>query len=150
MCNQHQHKVLVCISKFLKRSVTVINPIGNIINDDKQIKSIRGDCNSPFANATLTTYLTNHNIRYYFTPNVLTNRNSIVNLVIHTIHDMFYNLCPTVLLFDINLIQKIVHKYNNTVQKSLFNRLTPNQAHNNSMIEHVYIMEKNLELEKAK
>jgi hypothetical protein len=63
---------------------------------------------------------------------------------------MFYNLGPSVITFDINLMEKIVHRYNNTIHKSLFNRFTPNQAQHNSMIEHVYIMEKNLELEKAK
>jgi hypothetical protein len=47
-------------------------------------------------------------------------------------------------------MEKIVHKYNNTVHKSLFNRFTPNQAQPNSMIEHVFIMEKTLELEEVK
>jgi hypothetical protein len=36
------------------------------------------------------------------------------------------------------------------VYKSLFNRFTPNKAQHNSMIDYVYIMEKNLELENAK
>jgi hypothetical protein len=47
-------------------------------------------------------------------------------------------------------MEKIVHKYNNTIHKSLFNRFTPNQAQHNSMIEHVFIMEKTLELENVK
>jgi calcineurin-like phosphoesterase family protein len=36
------------------------------------------------------------------------------------------------------------------VHKSLFNRFTPNQAQHNSMTEHVFIMEKTLELEEVK
>jgi predicted metal-binding protein len=47
-------------------------------------------------------------------------------------------------------MEKIVYKYNNTIHKSLFNRFTPNEAQHNSMIEHVFIMEKTLELEEVK
>jgi hypothetical protein len=59
---------------------------------------------------------------------------------------MFYNLGPNASLFDNSLMQKVVHGYNNKIHKALFNRFTPNQAQHNSMIEHTYIIEKNLEL----
>jgi hypothetical protein len=97
-------RYLYVFPNFKKDSSTVINSISNIIKDDKYIKSIRGDYNRAFVNATLINYLTNHNIRYYFTPNVYTNRNRIVDRVIHTIPDMFYNPGPNALLFDVNLM----------------------------------------------
>jgi hypothetical protein len=59
---------------------------------------------------------------------------------------MFYNLGPNASLFDNNLMQIVVHAYNNKIHKGLFNRFTPNQAQHNSMIEHTYIIEKNMEL----
>jgi hypothetical protein len=46
-------------------------------------------------------------------------------------------------------MQKIVHAYNNKIHKALFNRFTLNQAQHNSMIEHTYIIEKNMELNKV-
>jgi hypothetical protein len=143
-------KYLYVFPSFKKDTVTVFESINKIINDGIKIKSIHGNYDRAFVSPTLINYLTNHNIRYYFTPNVYTNRNRVVDQVIHTIPDMFYNLGPTVSLFDANLMRKIVYKYNNTVHKSLFNRFTPNQAQHNSMIEHVFIMEKTLELEKVK
>jgi hypothetical protein len=62
---------------------------------------------------------------------------------------MFYNLGPNASLFDNSLMQKVVHAYNNKIHKALFNRFTPNQAQHNSMIEHTYIIEKNLELNRV-
>jgi hypothetical protein len=47
-------------------------------------------------------------------------------------------------------MEKIEHKYNNKIHKSHFNKFTPNQAQHNSMIEHVFVMEKTLELEEVK
>jgi hypothetical protein len=62
---------------------------------------------------------------------------------------MFYNLGPNTSLFDNNLMQKVVHAYNNKIHKALFNKFTPNQAQYNSMIEHTYIIEKNMELDRV-
>jgi hypothetical protein len=62
---------------------------------------------------------------------------------------MFYNLGPNASLFDNSLMQKVVHAYNNKIYKALFNRFTPNKAQHNSMIEHMYIIEKNLELDRV-
>jgi hypothetical protein len=44
----------------------------------------------------------------------------------------------------------VVHFYNNTVHRSLFNRFTLNQAQNNYIIERTYIQEKNRQLEKSR
>jgi hypothetical protein len=52
-------------------------------------------------------------------------------------------------LFDNGLMQKVVHAYNNKIHKALFNRFTQNQAQHNSMIEHTYIIEKNLEFDRV-
>jgi hypothetical protein len=46
-------------------------------------------------------------------------------------------------------MQKVVHPYNNKIHKALFNRFTPNQVQHNSMIEHTYIIEKNMELDRV-
>jgi hypothetical protein len=62
---------------------------------------------------------------------------------------MFYNLGPNPSLFDNSLMQKVVHAYNNKIHKALFNRFTPNQGQHNSMIEHTYIIEKNLKLDRV-
>jgi hypothetical protein len=62
---------------------------------------------------------------------------------------MFYNLGPNASLVDNSLMQKVVHAYNNKIHKALFNRFTPNQAQHNSMIEHMYIIEKNLEFDRV-
>jgi hypothetical protein len=62
---------------------------------------------------------------------------------------MFYNLGLNAFLFDNNLIQKVIHAYNNKIHKALFNRFTPNQAQHNSMIEHSCIIEKNMELDRV-
>jgi hypothetical protein len=95
-------KYLYVFPSFKKDAVTVAESINKIINDGIKIKSIRGDYDT-FVRPTLTNYLTNHNIRYYFTQNVYTNRNRVVDRVIRTIHDMFYNLGPTVSLYQQNL-----------------------------------------------
>jgi hypothetical protein len=63
---------------------------------------------------------------------------------------MFFNLDIDVCLFEVGLIQKVVHFYNNSIHRSLFNRFTPNQGQNNYIIERMYIQEKNRQLEKAK
>jgi hypothetical protein len=62
---------------------------------------------------------------------------------------MFYNPGPNSSLFDNSLMQKVVHTYNNKIHKALFNRFTPNHAQHNSMIEHTYIIEKNMELDRV-
>jgi hypothetical protein len=63
---------------------------------------------------------------------------------------MFFNLGTDVSLFDVELMQKVVHFYNNSIHRSLFNRFTPTQAQNNYIIERTFIQEKNRQLEKAK
>jgi hypothetical protein len=117
--------------------------------DKVEIKSIRGDYDKAFESDVLTNYLNLRNVRYFFTPQVFTNRNRVVDRVIRTIRDMFYNLGPNASLFDNNLMQKVVHAYNNKIHKWLFNRFTPNQVQHNSMIEQTYIIEKNMELDRV-
>jgi hypothetical protein len=66
---------LYVFQSFKKDTSTVVNSISNIINEDKQIKSIQGDYDSAFVYNTLINYLNDYDIRYYFTPNEYTNRN---------------------------------------------------------------------------
>jgi hypothetical protein len=70
----------------------VIESIGKMFVDKVEIKFIRGDYDKAFVSDILTNYLTLGNIRYYFTPQMHTNRNRVVDRVIRTIRDMFYNL----------------------------------------------------------
>jgi hypothetical protein len=46
-------------------------------------------------------------------------------------------------------MQEFVHAYNNKIHKALFNRFIPNQTQYNSMIGHMYIIEKNQELDRV-
>jgi hypothetical protein len=140
-------KYLYVFPSFAKDTTTVIESISKMLNQWVEIKSIRGDYDSAFVTPFLTNFLTSKNIRYFFTPQVFTNRNGVVDHVIRTICDMFYNLDPNASLFDNSLMQKVVHEYNK-IHKALFNRFTPNQAQHNSMIEHTYIIETNLEFGK--
>jgi hypothetical protein len=91
----------------------VIESINKILNQWVEIKSIRGDYDSAFVSPLLTNFLTLKNIRYFFTPQVFTNRNRVVDRPIRTIRDRFYNLGPNASLFDNSLMQKVVHAYNN-------------------------------------
>jgi hypothetical protein len=142
-------KYLYVFPSFAKDTRTVIESIGKMFVDKVEIKSIRGDYDKAFVSDVLTNYLTLGNIRYFFTPQMYTNRNRVVDRAIRTIRDMFYNLGPNTSLFDNSLMQKVVHTYNNKIHKVLFNRFTPNQAQHNSMIEHTYIIEKNMELDRV-
>jgi hypothetical protein len=132
-------KYLYIFPSFAKDTTTVIESIGKMFVDKVEIKSIRCDYNSAFMSPVLTNFLTSKNIRYFFTPDMHTNRNRVVDRAIRTIRDMFYNLHPNASLFDNSLIQKVVHAYNNKIHKVLFNRFTPNRAQHNSMIEHIWI-----------
>jgi hypothetical protein len=69
--------------------------ISKMINQWVETKSTRGDYDSAFVSPFLTKFLTEKNIRHLFTPQVFTNRNRVVDRVILTIRDMFYNLGPT-------------------------------------------------------
>jgi hypothetical protein len=142
-------KYLYVFPSFAKDTRTVIESISKMLLDKVEIKSIRGDYDSAFVSPFLTNFLALKNIRYFFTPQVFTNRNRVVDRVIRTIRNMFYNLGPNVSLFDNDLMQKVVHAYNNKIHKGLFNSFTPNQAQHNSMIEHTYIIEKNMELDRV-
>jgi hypothetical protein len=50
----------------------------------------------------------------------------------------------------VELMQKLVHFYNNCIHRSLFNKFTPNKAQNSYIIECIFIQEKNRQLEKAR
>jgi hypothetical protein len=63
---------------------------------------------------------------------------------------MFSNIGPHVSLFDVELMQKVVHFYNNYIYRSLFIRFTPNHSQNNYIIEPTFIQEKSRQLEKAR
>jgi hypothetical protein len=121
-------KYLYVFPSFAKDTRTVIECIGKMLADKVEIKSIRGDYDKAFVSNFPTTYLNVRNIRYFFTPEMHTNRNRVVDRVIRTIRDMFYNLGPNASLFDNDLMQKVVHVYNNKIYKVLFNRFTLNQA----------------------
>jgi hypothetical protein len=97
----------------------------------------------------LEAYLNKNNIKYFFSPYNYTNRNRVVDRAIRTIRDMFFNLGTEVSLFDVELMKKVVHFYNNCIHRSLFNRFTLNQAQNNYIMERTYIQEKNRQQEKA-
>jgi hypothetical protein len=139
-------KYLYVFPSFAKDTTTVIESISKMLNQFVVIKSIRGDYDKVFVSYILTNYLTLGNIRYYFTPQMYTNRNRVVDRAIRTIRDMFYNLGQNASLFDKNLMQKVVHAYNNKIHKTLFNRFTANREQHNSMIEHTFIIEENMEL----
>jgi hypothetical protein len=142
-------KYLHVFPSFAKDTRTVIESIGKMLADKVEIKSIRGDYDKAFVSDFLTNLLNVQNIRYFFTPEMHTNRNRVVDHVIRTIRDMFYNLGGNTSLFDNSLMQKVVHGYNNKIHKALFNRFTPNQAQHNSMIENTYIIEKNMQLDRV-
>jgi hypothetical protein len=142
-------KYLYVFPSFTKDSKTVMESISKILNKWVEIKSILGDFDKAFVSNYLTNFLALKNIRYYFAPQMYMNRNRVVDRVICTIRDMFYNLGRKASLFDNNLMQKVVHGYNNKIYKALFNRFTPKKAQHNSMIEHTYIIEKNLELDRV-
>jgi hypothetical protein len=119
-------KYLYVFPSFAKDRRMVIESIGKMFIDKMEIKSIRGDYDKAFVSNVLTNYLTLGNIRYYFTLEMHTNRNRVVDRAIRTIRDMFYNLGPNASLFDNSLMQKVVHAYNNKIHKALFNTFTPN------------------------
>jgi hypothetical protein len=98
----------------------------------------------------LETYLNKNNFKYFFSPYKYPNGNRVVDRAIRTIRDMFFNLGTEVFMFNVGLMQKVVHFYNNYIHISLLNRFTPNQVQNNYIIEGTYIQEKNRHLEKAK
>jgi hypothetical protein len=142
-------KYLYVCPSFAKDTRTVIECIGKMLADKIEIKSIRGDYDNAFLSPFLKNLLDVQNIRYFFTPEMHSNRNRVVDRAIRTIRDMFYNLGQNASLFDKNMMQKVVHAYNNKIHKALFNRFTPNQAQHKSMIEHTYIIEKNMELDRV-
>jgi hypothetical protein len=123
---------------------TVIEYVSKILLNNIEIRSIRGDFDKTFVRGFLANYLTERNIRN--TSQMYTNRN---HHAIRTIPDILYNLGQKASLFDNNLMQKVIHAYNNKIHKVLFNRFMLNQGQHNSMIEHTYIIEKNLEFDKV-
>jgi hypothetical protein len=88
-------KYLYVFPSFAKDRTTVIECIGKMLNQFVLIKSIRGEYDSAFVSPPLTNFLFLKNIRYFFTPQVFINRNRVVDRVICTIRDMFYNLART-------------------------------------------------------
>jgi hypothetical protein len=142
-------KYLHDFPSFSKDEKTVIASISELLENNTLIKSVRGHYDAAFVNG-VEVFLSQNNIKYFFSPYKYTNRNRVVDRVIRTIRDMFFNIRPHVFLFDVELMQKVVHFSNNSIHRSLFNRFTPNQAQNNYIIELTYIQEKNKQLEKAK
>jgi hypothetical protein len=110
---------------------------------------VRGNYDAAFVNG-VEVLLSQNNIKYFFSPYKYTNRNRVVYRAIRTIRDMFFNIGLQVSLFNVELMQKVIHFYNNSIHRSLFNRFTANQAQNNYIIVRTYIQEKNRQLEKAK
>jgi hypothetical protein len=131
-------KYLHVLPSFSKDEKTVIASISELLEDNILIKSVRGDYDAAFVDS-LEAYLNKNNIKYFFSPYKYTNRNSLVDRAIRTIRDMFFNLGTDVSLFDVELMQKVVNFYNNSIHRSLFNRFTLNQAQNNYIIERTYI-----------
>jgi hypothetical protein len=74
-------KYLYVFPSFAKDARTVIECIGKMLADKVEIKSIRGDYDKAFVSPLLTIFLTVRNIRYYFTPEMHTNRNRVVDSV---------------------------------------------------------------------
>jgi hypothetical protein len=134
---------------FSKDEKTVIANISEFAEDNVLIKSVRGDYDAAFVNG-VEAYLNKNNIKYFFSPYKYTNRNRVVYRAIRTVRDMFFNIGTDVSLLDVELMQKVVHFYNNSIHRSPFNRFTPNQTQNNYIIERTYIEEKNRQLKKAK
>jgi hypothetical protein len=142
-------KYLHVFPSFSKDEKTVIASVSELLENNTLIKSVGGDYDAAFVNG-VEVFLSQNNIKYFFSPYKHTNRNRVVDRVIRTIRNLFFNLGTKVSLFHVELMQKIVHFYNNCIHRSLFNRFTPNQARNNYIIERTFIQEKNKQLEKAR
>jgi hypothetical protein len=97
-------KYLFVFASFAKDMTMVIESISKMFNKKIEIKSSRGDFDKTFINNYLTNYLAVGNIRFYFTPQMFKNRNRVVDHVIHTIQDMFYNF-----LFKDSILNRILY-----------------------------------------
>jgi hypothetical protein len=101
-------KYLYVFPSFSKDEKKVIASISELLENNTLIKSVRGDYDAAFVNG-VEIFLNQNNIKYFFSPYKYTNRNRIVDRVIRTIRDMFFNIGLHVSLFDVELMQKVVH-----------------------------------------
>jgi hypothetical protein len=141
-------KYLVVTPTFKKDSKIVMWLLGDMINNKQlDITNIRGDDDRAFNNNDCKKWLINNSISYYFTPNIYTNRNRVVDRVMRTIRDMFDQIGHKATLFDVDLMKKVVDKYNHTTHSAFNYRFTPAQVQNNKQLERIFIMNKKSRLE---
>jgi hypothetical protein len=139
-------RYLCVFPSFFKDSKIIINSLNNMINNGFEINNIRGDKDSAFQN-NLIKWLNENSITHYFTPNIYTNRNRIVDRVMRTIRDKFDQLGINKSLLDVNLMKKIVNNYNHTTHAAFEYKFTPAQVQFNKELETIYTLEKMDKLE---
>jgi hypothetical protein len=120
----------------------VINTLSRMMNEGLEIDNIRGDYESAFISNELRDWLQQYNIRTYFTKNVYTNRNRIVDRVMRTIRDMVDKLGIHASILNPVLVKQLVNKYNNTRHRSYDFKYTPFQVQANPRIEIIHIQNK--------
>jgi hypothetical protein len=137
LCVSHTHN---------KDTHSVIWLLNDMMDKGLEIDNIRGDADVAFRDQLLDV-LRKSDIKYYFTANNYINRNRVVDRVMRTIRDKFDELGHKASLYDVELMQKVVDKYNHTTHAAFDYRFTPAQVQNNKQLERIFIMDKKSKLE---
>ncbi|KAA6381856.1 MAG: hypothetical protein EZS28_022616 [Streblomastix strix] len=126
------------------KSAGQIKNVLQILVKNYNVTNIRGDGQKGFNGNILKTFCQENRITSFFTDSKFTNHNRVVDSVIRTIRNGFGN--DSEKFADNDLMQQMVQMYNQTPHSAYDNKLTPEQANSNHVIEGIYIRQQQNQL----